>query len=51
MTFAVVPSFNETMGSWVSSQPVWFWLGIHLLYGGVLGALTPPLDRMLRGVR
>lgn len=49
VTFAVVPSTNPSTQAWVTSHPTWFWLGIHLLYGGVVGVLLPPLDRMVRG--
>lgn len=49
MTLGILPWLNETMAARVALQPIWFWLGVHLLFGGTVGILTPPFARAMAG--
>lgn len=49
MTFLVLTWLNRDMYERVMLHP-WWWFGYHLLYGLVLGALTPGLARAFSGV-
>src|SRR5690606_8906312 len=49
MTFLVLTWTNRDMYARVMVHP-WWWLGAHLLYGVLLGLLTPPLARAFSGV-
>ncbi len=41
MTYLALPWFNGTFEARLALQPFWFWFGLHLLFGGTLGILTP----------
>ncbi|MFB6350420.1 MAG: hypothetical protein ABEN55_05665 [Bradymonadaceae bacterium] len=49
MTYIALPLFNSTMAARVEIQPFWFWFGIHLLFGGTIGILTPAFARARAG--
>lgn len=49
MTFLVLSWTNRDMYDRVMVHPYW-WFGVHLLYGLILGLLIPPLARAFSGV-
>jgi hypothetical protein len=49
MTLGILPWLNETMAARVAIQPLWFWIGVHLIFGGTVGILTPAFARALAG--